>query len=94
VLGLLDVAMGMVACLYLQACEPHTKMLSRCCRDTLGQRSLTVAPAGSHICRADPQWRVVMVLWKSLSDWGLANENDFWIWSVLEAYDHSGGGTW
>jgi hypothetical protein len=62
VLGPLDVAMGMGAYLCLQACEPHTKMPSRCCWDTLGQRSLTVAPVGSHICRADPQWRVVRLL--------------------------------
>jgi hypothetical protein len=50
-----------------------------------------VALAGSHICWADPLLRVVRVL---SSDWGLANENDFWISSVLEAYDHSGGETW
>jgi hypothetical protein len=93
VLGPLDVAMGMVACLWkrLQACEPHMKTPSQCCWDSRIPRSLTVALAGSHICRADPLLRVVRVL---SSDWGLANENDFWISSVLEAYDHSGGETW
>jgi hypothetical protein len=91
--GPLDLAVGTVAYLCLQAREPHMKMPSQCCRDTHGRRSSTVAPAGSHICQADLQWRVVRALWK-FADWDLANENDFWILSVLEAYDRSGGETW
>lgn len=92
-LGPLDVV-GKVACLWkcLQACEPRKKTLSRCCWDARGPQSSNVAPAGSHIYWADPRWWVVRVLWES--DWGLANENDFWISSVLEAYDHLGGETW
>ena len=86
-------AMGMVACLWkcLQACEPRMKTPSQCCWDSRISRSLTVAQVGSHICWAEPLLRVVRVPW---SDSGLASENDFWTWSVLEAYDHSGGETW
>jgi len=91
-----DLAMGTVACLWkcLQVCEARTKMLSQCCWDTRSPRSWTVALGGSHICWADPRLTVVRALWESEFDSGLANENDFWIWSVLEAYDRLGGETW
>jgi len=47
-----DTVMGRVAYPWkrLQACEPHKKMPSRYCWDTRSPLSLTVAPAGSHIC--------------------------------------------